>query len=109
MPGNRSKQTRSSSPGSTAGAAGFLVQPPAPQAAVASRPPAAARAALTHPTIDTYINQSSSEAARGSAANIYAKTKDKSANKIINEKGLDIDFHNLILTICVRPETAFQG
>eukprot|EP01043_Picozoa_sp_COSAG02_P058307 COSAG02_NODE_7234_length_3104_cov_16.569384_2_plen_167_part_00 len=35
-----------------------------------------------------YINQSSSEAARGSAASIYAKAKGKYANKIIiNDKG----------------------
>ena len=53
---------------------------------------------ITHPTIDTYINQSSSEATRGSAANIYAKAKDKSANKIINDKGLDIEFRAITFT-----------
>ena len=37
---------------------------------------------ITHPTIDTYINNSSSEATRGSAANIDANAKNKSANKI---------------------------
>ena len=53
---------------------------------------------ITHPTIDTYINQSSSEATRGSAANIYAKAKDKFANKIINDKGLDIEFRAITFT-----------
>ena len=47
---------------------------------------------ITHPTIDTYINNSSSEATRGSAANIYANAKNKSANKIIHDKNLDIEF-----------------
>ena len=47
---------------------------------------------ITHPTIDTYINNSSSEATRGTAANIYANTKNKSANKIIHDKNLDIEF-----------------
>ena len=47
---------------------------------------------ITHPTIDTYINNSSSEATRGTAANIYANAKNKSANKIIHDKNLDIEF-----------------
>eukprot|EP01043_Picozoa_sp_COSAG02_P035171 COSAG02_NODE_2503_length_8671_cov_20.133108_3_plen_65_part_00 len=34
---------------------------------------------ITHPTIDTYINNSSSGAASGSAANIYANNKCRSA------------------------------
>ena len=53
---------------------------------------------ITHPTIDTYINQSSSEAARGSAANIYAKSKDKSAHKVIKDKNLDIEFRAITFT-----------
>ena len=53
---------------------------------------------ITHPTIDTYINQSSSEAARGSAANIYAASKDKSANKVINDKNLDVEFRAITFT-----------
>ena len=35
---------------------------------------------------------SSSEATRGTAANIYANAKNKSANKIIHDKNLDIEF-----------------
>ena len=38
------------------------------------------------------------QATRGYAANVYAKAKDKSANKIINDKGLDIDFRAITFT-----------
>ena len=44
------------------------------------------------------VNQSSSEAARGSAANIYANSKDKSAGKIIKDKNLDIAFRAVTFT-----------
>ena len=47
---------------------------------------------ITHPTIDTYINNRSSEAPRGSAANKMANDKCRKANKIITDKQLDIDF-----------------
>ena len=47
MSDNRTDLTRPTSPGSTTGAAGFLVQPPAPPAAVGGRPAAAPREA--HP------------------------------------------------------------
>ena len=53
---------------------------------------------ITHPTIDTYINQSSSQAQRGSAANIYANSKDASANKIIKDKNLDVEFRAITFT-----------
>jgi len=53
---------------------------------------------ITHPTIDTYINNSSSGAARGSAANIYANNKCRSANKIIKDKELDLDFMAITFT-----------
>ena len=53
---------------------------------------------ITHPTIDTYINNQSSEAPRGSAANKMAANKNRRANKIIEEKGLDIDFKAITLT-----------
>jgi len=53
---------------------------------------------ITHPTIDTYINTQSSEAPRGSAANKMAANKNRSANKIIEEKNLDIDFKAITFT-----------
>ena len=53
---------------------------------------------ITHPTIDTYINNSSSEAPRGSAANIYANNKCRDANKIIADKELDVDFKAITFT-----------
>ena len=53
---------------------------------------------ITHPTIDTYINNQSSEAPRGSAANKMATNKNRRANKIIDEKGLDIDFKAITFT-----------
>ena len=53
---------------------------------------------ITHPTIDTYINNSSSEAPRGSAANIYANNKCRSTNKIIEDKDLDVDFKAITFT-----------
>ena len=44
-------------------------------------------------TLTRYINNSSSEATpRGTAANIYANSKNKSVNKIIHDKNLDIEF-----------------
>ena len=54
MSDNRTDQTRLLSPGSTTGAAGFLVQPPAPPAAVDGRPattPRAAPAATPAPAV----------------------------------------------------------
>ena len=53
---------------------------------------------ITHPTIDTYINNQSSESPRGSAANKMATNKNRRANKIIEEKGLDIDFKAITFT-----------
>ena len=53
---------------------------------------------ITHPTIDTYINNSSSEAPRGPAANIYANNKCRDANKIIADKELDVDFKAITFT-----------
>ena len=47
---------------------------------------------LNRVTIDTYINTQSSEAPRGSAANKMAAGKNRRAHKIIEDKGLDIDF-----------------
>ena len=46
---------------------------------------------ITHPTIDSSISSLSSEV-RAAGANAYASAKDRRANKIINEKGLDIGF-----------------
>ena len=46
---------------------------------------------ITHPTIDSSISSLSSEV-RAAGANAYATTKDRRANKIIEDKGLDIDF-----------------
>ena len=47
---------------------------------------------ITHPAIDNCVNNASSEAPRGTAANVYANNKCRDANKIIAEKELDIDF-----------------
>ena len=57
---------------------------------------------ITHPTIDTYINNSSSGAARGPAANIYANNKCRSANKIIKDKELDLDFMAIVAGLRVQ-------
>ena len=53
---------------------------------------------ITHPTIDTYINTQSSEAPRGFAANKMATKKNRRANKIIEEKHLDIGFKAITFT-----------
>ena len=53
---------------------------------------------ITHPTIDTCINNQSSEAPRGSTANKMAASKNRRANKIIEEKDLDIDFKAITFT-----------
>ena len=46
---------------------------------------------ITHPTIDSSISSLSSEV-RAAGANAYATTKDRRANKIIEDKGLNIGF-----------------
>ena len=46
---------------------------------------------ITHPTIDSSISSLSSKV-RAAGANAYAATKDRRANKIIEEKGLNIGF-----------------
>ena len=46
---------------------------------------------ITHPTIDSSVSSLSSEV-RAAGANAYAAAKDRRANAIIEEKGLDIGF-----------------
>ena len=46
---------------------------------------------ITHPTIDSSVSSLSSKV-RATGANAYAATKDRRANKIIEEKGLNIGF-----------------
>ena len=65
MSANRNEQTRSTSPGSPSGAAGFPVQPPAPPPAV------------------------------GFAANAYGNRKDKDYATIIKSKNLDLHYKSV--------------
>ena len=51
---------------------------------------------ITHPLIDTYLNNKS-KGERGFAANKYAARKDKAYNEIFKKKNLKIDYHSFTM------------